>query len=232
MNSYYFMGIILKPKSVFCIAQVLLNIYNNGMSTVDVSVIEKNIACLILAAGAGQRFGSTKQIAKLNNKPLIRHIIDEANLLFKGSLFCMVGCNAESVKTVIADSCHIIDNKDWQQGMGSTLAYGIKHLLQNYNYEAVLVVLGDQYLITEKDLNKYIDKYNSQSIIATDYNNKAGVPALFPKHYFDALSKLKGDDGARFLLNANPDTMLLTIPNARYDIDTTEDLLAADNSAS
>ncbi|MCP4411463.1 MAG: nucleotidyltransferase family protein [Gammaproteobacteria bacterium] len=219
------------PNSLSSVAQVLPNIYNKDMCTIQVSIKEKNIVCLILAAGAGQRFGSTKQIAKLYNKPLIRHIIDEANLLFKGSLFCIVGCNAKSVKTIIADTCHIIDNKYWQQGMGSTLAHGIKYLLQNYNYDAVLVVLGDQYLITEKDLKKYIDKYNSQSIIATNYNNKAGVPALFPKHYFDALSKLKGDDGARFLLNANPDTILLTIPNARYDIDTTEDLLAAENSA-
>ncbi len=229
--NWYFVEIITMPKSVSFIAQVLLNIYNIGMSTVHVSVKEKNIACLILAAGAGQRFGSTKQIAKLNDKPLIRHITDEANQLFKGSLFCMVGCNAESVKTVIADSCHIINNKDWQQGMGSTLAHGIKHLLKNYHYDGVLVVLGDQYLITKNDFKKYIDKYNAQSIIATSYHNKAGVPALFPKHYFDVLSKLKGDGGARFLLNNNPDTILLTIPNARYDIDTTEDLLAAEKSA-
>jgi len=76
-----------------------------------------------------------------------------------------------------------------------------------------------------------MEQYEPQSIIATKHNDKAGVPALFPKQYFDTLSKLKGEDGARFLLNGDPNTIVLSIPHARYDIDTPEDLLLANKSA-
>jgi len=201
------------------------------MITDHTNINGKRFACLILAAGAGQRFGSTKQVADLNNKPLLRHVIDEAKLIFKDTLFCMVGSDAESVKAVIAETCHIIENENWQQGMGSTIALGIKHLIQHYNFDAVLVILGDQYLITKDDLKIYMEQYEPQSIIATKHNDKAGVPALFPKQYFDTLSKLKGEDGARFLLNGDPNTIVLSIPHARYDIDTPEDLLLANKSA-
>jgi len=225
-----FICIILMSKSDACIAQVLLNIYNKVMSSDLLNIKGKRFACLILAAGAGQRFGSSKQIADLNNKPLIRHIVDEANRVFQDSVFCMVGSNADAVKAVIADTCQIVENKDWQKGMGSTIAHGIRHLILHYNFDAVLVVLGDQYLLTKDDLIKYIDEYKSQSIIATNHLGKAGVPALFPKQYFDDLSKLKGEGGARLLLKANPHTIMLNVPNARYDIDTPEDLLAAAKS--
>ena len=56
------------------------------------------------------------------------------------------------------------------------------------------------------------------------------MPAIFPRSVFADLVQLRGDLGARALIQRNPDR-LVRVPMARaaIDIDTPEDLLAIES---
>ncbi|MFT7437581.1 MAG: molybdenum cofactor cytidylyltransferase, partial [Polaribacter sp.] len=48
-------------------------------------------AVLILAAGAASRFGSLKQLALIDGKPMLQHCIDTANSLFPDAVYTVLG---------------------------------------------------------------------------------------------------------------------------------------------
>ncbi|MBV9911728.1 MAG: hypothetical protein JOZ93_04095, partial [Sinobacteraceae bacterium] len=54
-----------------------------------------------------------------------------------------------------------------------------------------------------------------------------GAPAIFPRAMFSELSALRGDVGARQLLQRNPDRVVrVPMASAAIDVDTPEDLLS------
>jgi len=66
--------------------------------------------------------------------------------------------------------------------------------------------------------------HHKKGIIASLYGEKMGVPALFSKDYFPALSQLTGEHGAKYILNNNTkDICSIECKNLITDIDTPED---------
>ena len=188
----------------------------------------RRIACLIMAAGSANRFGSAKQLAELNNQPLIHSIVASARAVFGIDVFCVLGASAPQVAQVLPDDMQVIINPEWQQGLGQSIAVGIKRLNAMHKYDGVLVVLADQYRLTADDLQTFKKQFDSGRILATDYGDSAGVPALFPRNSFIDLMTLTGEKGAKSFLNlAENNVIRLSIPNAQFDIDTREDWLNA-----
>ncbi|MDD2369273.1 MAG: hypothetical protein PHQ90_08225, partial [Sulfuricurvum sp.] len=66
-------------------------------------------------------------------------------------------------------------------------------------------------------------KENPELIIASHYDKKSGVPAVFPRHYLPALMELKGDKGAKVLLETNIYQYIPLTKNYSKDIDTHAD---------
>jgi molybdenum cofactor cytidylyltransferase len=65
---------------------------------------------------------------------------------------------------------------------------------------------------------------NDTGIIACEYKNTLGVPALFDKKYFVKLMKLTGSEGAKTIINAYPDdVMSVPFGLGAIDIDTIDD---------
>ena len=61
----------------------------------------------------------------------------------------------------------------------------------------VLITLGDQVKLNEQDYQKLVDVYDGEKIVVSSYGRKKGPPAIFPRKYFEQLIHLKGDIGAR-----------------------------------
>lgn len=126
----------------------------------------------------------------------------------------------------------IIENPDWQRGMSTSLKTGLQTLLElKPNIDAALVMLTDQPLLTSEHLLKLIKRMPDarcqmpeKSIVASFYNNKPGVPALFDKKWFVELLQLSGDQGARALFQKYADEVLaIPFPEGAFDLDTPED---------
>jgi molybdenum cofactor cytidylyltransferase len=146
------------------------------------------------------------------------------------SLFVVLGSNAEFITAqcnLIKKGINIIINPNWSNGLGDSIAYGVKVLLeQQHNLNGILICLADQPLLTTNYLDTliYQSKKHPLNIVATNYEKKVGVPALFPKLLFKDLSELKGDFGAKELLNNGIKAIItLEAENQTIDIDTKDE---------
>ena len=109
--------------------------------------------------------------------------------------------------------------------MASSIRLGIEDSL---NADAVILMVCDQPFITSDILNNLIETYSNsgRGIVACSYDNTFGPPVLFSKKYFPELLQLKGDIGARKIIDQHfVDVALVDFPRGSIDIDTEADYL-------
>ncbi|OGT36006.1 MAG: hypothetical protein A2W28_08835 [Gammaproteobacteria bacterium RBG_16_51_14] len=186
------------------------------------------IHALILAAGRSGRFGSPKQLARYGDTTLIGHSIRIAGKVLADRITVVLGANAELIRASIDDQAiRVIENNNWQNGLASSICCGIEALPSSC--AAVLILLCDQPLLNERKLRSLVDAWmeNPSRIIASQYDDTFGVPAVFPAACFPALLQLRGDTGARQLLIHYQDhVQMIALPEAGVDIDYAADLAA------
>lgn len=183
---------------------------------------KKHISVLILAAGTSSRLGEPKQLLKLEEKELLWHATKKA-LDFSSDVTVVLGHKYEECKKALEGlNIKILRNPNYKDGLASSISYGVTNL---DSCENILIMLCDQPLIPNEHYHSLIENYkkDSQNIVATKYNSNLGVPAIFPKKYFESLKKLKGDKGAKSLLIENKCTFIQIEKNHAQDIDTKED---------
>lgn len=187
------------------------------------------IAIVILAAGKSLRMGFAKQIIRINNEPLLKITLDKIESISEDT-YCVLGAN----KDLILEEIHfnntvVIDNINYEKGLSSSISICIEFFeKKNLNYDGVLFVLGDQPAIETEYFLSIINRFNEHKtkIIATNYDGKAGVPALFPKSFFKELKIIKGDKGAREILKNKPKSIIFeSFKTSLVDIDTRKDLI-------
>ncbi|UAB82627.1 nucleotidyltransferase family protein [Zunongwangia sp. SCSIO 43204] len=183
------------------------------------------IAVLVLAAGASRRMNDIKQILAFKDSTLLENALKTAKVSKNDQVFCVLGANKEEIQQKVDfQGIEIIQNDNWNNGLGKSIAVGIE-AIQNYkDYDGILVMLGDQPFISSEYLNKMIEKFiqNQSDIVATSYSGKPGVPALFPQKIFSELTKLSGDSGAKELLRGEKNIVKLEAENT-FDVDSPED---------
>ncbi len=180
------------------------------------------IAILILAAGSSTRMGVAKQLLPAGDTTLLGVSIEQALQSKADKVYCVLGSNADVIKQSISKyNIESIFNPNYQTGLSSSIVSGIQQAT-NQNFDAVLILLGDQPLIKAAYLNEMMDtfKNHDEKIIASKYNNTFGVPSIIPKRYYDQLLKLKGDKGAKDFLNTNNEEIIPLKNTNLMDIDT------------
>ncbi|GAA4970707.1 nucleotidyltransferase family protein [Algibacter aquimarinus] len=188
-----------------------------------------DISIVILAAGASSRMGSPKQLLNWGEDILLNHAINTALEVGNSEVIVVLGANQEIIKKAIqSNSIVILQNDEWKKGLGKSIACAVNYILKlKPQTQGVLITLADQPLINTDYLNKIISRFssNENQIIATLYdNNIKGVPVLFDKIYFQELSNLIGDDGAKKLLKAHEYSVkTLKPPLKNVDLDSKED---------
>ena len=184
---------------------------------------DKNIAILILAAGSASRMGALKQLLPWRNSTLLGNTIATANSC-SAHVFVVVGAKGEVIKKEINEEAIFIDNKNWEMGLGTSIARGVQHLIHSeMHYNACLIMLADQPFIDVDYVSNVIKVHNENNkrITATSYKNRAGVPAIFDSNYFEELSQLSGDNGAKEILEIHINDVQSIDPKGKtLDIDT------------
>lgn len=172
--------------------------------------------------------GSPKQLLMYKGKTLLQHAIDEAAGADAGSVVVAVGANAASLLPEIdATRVTIVENKEWQDGMASSMIVGLEALLQqNANIDGVIFMLCDQPFVSSAVLNNLIATYTEtgKPIVICNYGETTGPPAFFHQSLFDELKQLKGDEGARkIVVQHNEEVVTILFPQGQIDIDRKED---------
>ena len=192
------------------------------------------IRACVLAAGTSTRFGATKLVQLLRGRPLVQHALLAAGGACGEQVFLVVGHDQDAVITATGGLCNnVVVNGDYQDGMGTSIAAGIRACQDDADADAIIVLLGDQPLVTKAHLCNLIDKWSGadNEIVASGFDGIKGPPILFPSQAFAALSELRGDAGAKSLLaNADFDVRSVECPQAGIDVDTPETLRHLDQN--
>ncbi|MDV7341262.1 nucleotidyltransferase family protein [Terasakiella sp. A23] len=181
------------------------------------------LACIMLAAGRGSRFGGKKQLARIDGQAMVARSLGEVQPLFPNDTYVVLGAYEDQVRSVLPAACRVLHHQNWADGLGASLAFGMKAL---EGYDGVLVTLADQVALKQADFERMIDPFDGTSIVSAHYKDKHAVPTLFPASFFDQLKGLSGDRGAQKLLKENLDRIVsVKMACAAIDIDTQDDLL-------
>lgn len=183
---------------------------------------------LVLAAGASSRLGQPKQLVKLAGRPALHIVVSNAVAVSGHAVTVVVGAHAREMTHLLAHSpASVIVNRHWEEGMASSLRFGVASLPPAC--QAVMVLLGDQVAVTADDLKRLVSAWQGEEsmIAASVYDQRIGVPAIFPRLSFSELAELRGDEGARRVLErTNYRLVHVPMANAAIDLDTPEDLAA------
>jgi molybdenum cofactor cytidylyltransferase len=181
---------------------------------------------LVLAAGASTRLGSPKQLARVRGRPALQIVVEAAAAVAGQAVTVVVGAHAAEIMPMLSrKGVSTVVSRRWEEGLGASIRAGIAALPPAC--EAVMVVLGDQVAVTPDDLRRLASAWKGQEgvIAAAVYQGRPGVPAIFPRWCFQELAQLKGDQGAKHLIQRHA-SRLVQVPmdNAAVDLDTPEDL--------
>jgi molybdenum cofactor cytidylyltransferase len=190
------------------------------------------ITIIILAAGESRRFGSPKQAALYKGRPLLKHVTDIALESNAASVVVVFGAHADKLQPLFKNrQVRFIFNKNWHQGLSSSIRTAIQYLQQNFpNRQGVLFMAVDQPNVHSQHLNAMINRFAvTGKRVASSYSGTIGIPALFPVEDFSELSALQGDSGAKKLLK-NGTCEQLELLGGELDIDYPEDISLGINS--
>jgi molybdenum cofactor cytidylyltransferase len=184
-------------------------------------------AAVVLAAGGSSRFGQPKQLAIFQGEPLVRRVVAAAIEAECMPIVVVVGREAAQITSELAGlPVSIAVHRRWSNGLGSSIAVGLKHALEIVaNVDAAILLTCDQPFVNAAILRQLIQLHleDGKSIVASAYAGTLGIPALFDRSCFADLLRLTGDSGAKRIILARTDVATFDFPAAAIDIDTAAD---------
>jgi molybdenum cofactor cytidylyltransferase len=181
------------------------------------------IAGLILAAGAGSRFGAEpKLLAALDGRPLLEHTVAaQCAVPELARIVVVLGAHAEQISArVDFGRAEVVCCADWQAGQSASLRAGVASV---GDAEQVLVTLGDQPLITPGAIARVL---SYGALARACYAGRPGHPVLLGPPELRVIAGLSGDQGARSLL-ASATLVECAELCSDLDVDTPTDLANA-----
>ncbi|GAB2505112.1 nucleotidyltransferase family protein [Microbulbifer agarilyticus] len=180
----------------------------------------EKFATVILAAGAASRFGSCKHLIQHCGKTVLQQRVESVREAGLNSPLIVTGSWHRDIQQAHPDF-DLRHNPDWQQGLGNSIAFAIGQLPEDT--EAVLLLLGDQVAVSVEEIQTlYRQWFEHQELTCAHYRGAPGVPAIFPRTLFPELLRLRGDKGAKALLNKHAGNRI-PMASAAIDIDTPQD---------
>lgn len=159
------------------------------------------IAGLLLAAGRSRRFGSDKLCAKLDGSAVIRW--SAKALASLDELYVVVPPGADALMQALSRlDVRFVVNLARDEGMASSIRAGVAALSDDAT--AVVIALADQPRVNPAIVSALCERWKQGDVsaVAPVYPEGQGNPVLFGRETFDALLALRGDIGARTVLES------------------------------
>jgi molybdenum cofactor cytidylyltransferase len=188
------------------------------------------ICGLILAAGAGTRFGEeAKQLAQLEGRPLLDHAIAaQCAVPELERITVVLGAFAEQILARVEfRRAEPVICERWHDGQAASLRRGIEYLSAGAHVTKVIVTLGDQPRMTPELIARFLGEPPGARAV---YDGRPGHPVVLGPVQMRAIGSLHGDRGARGLLHGGKTVECGQLSSA-LDVDTPEDLEAIRHEA-
>jgi CTP:molybdopterin cytidylyltransferase MocA len=185
--------------------------------------IDMRVAGLLLAAGAGRRYGMPKALVRYGGRLFVERaaaVLHEAGC---SPVVIVLGAGAAEVRATAAlPGSSLVDNPDWESGMGSSLQTGLSTL----DADAVVILPVDTPGITPAAVRRLITLATPDALARATYDGAPGHPVLIGRNHWPGVVELSaGDAGAREYLKRHNTTEVPCADIATgLDVDRPEDL--------
>jgi molybdenum cofactor cytidylyltransferase len=185
------------------------------------------ITAVVLAAGAGSRFGGGKLLASVDGKPILQHVLDAIAAAGLVDVVVVLGDDADEIERTIAwRSEGRIRNPDARRGLSSSVRLGLGAV--DPSADGALFLLGDQPTVRSEVIDALVSVSPSdgRTIVVPRYIGGGGPnPVVVHRGAFDLASALDGDRGFGPLIAARRDLVEeVGVDGSNPDVDTRGDL--------
>lgn len=181
---------------------------------------------LVLAAGAGRRFGGGKLLADLDGAPVIRRTTQAVLAAGFSDVIVATGDQHRGiVGTLDGLACRIVHTPGWEEGMAASIRTGSAALMPGS--KGLFVFLGDMPLVPAGLCGELARLAQDSGYAARPrVAGRPGHPVCFVGDAVRDLASLESDQGAAHILKRRTDVAYLDTDEtgAILDIDTPEDL--------
>jgi molybdenum cofactor cytidylyltransferase len=183
------------------------------------------VGAIILAAGSSSRMpGSQKLLMDLDGTPMVRHVIEAAS--DGGCHQTVVVYSDNDVKEAVDGRVETVHNPEAKTGMASSLKVGLRAMRPEI--EAVVVMLGDQPLVGARTIAALLRSWRREgsrpAVAVAQDEGGWSPPVVLSRELWDEVLALKGDAGARQILQGRPELVdVVPAPGRPDDIDTPDD---------
>jgi len=187
------------------------------------------ISAILLAAGQSKRMnGENKLTKKIQGIPLIK--LSFKNILNSNidEIFIILGYQKEIIQKIIGknDKIKFVFNENYESGIASSIKIGVSKLSEKT--DAFFICLGDMPMVNKNVYNQLIKSKSDKEIIIPTYKGKQGNPILFSKSIKEKIMNIKGDVGAKKILELNKDKILnveINNQSIKKDFNTKDDFI-------
>ena len=188
------------------------------------------VTAIVLAAGAGSRFGGGKARAAVLGKPMLGSVLDRVAEAGIEDVVVVLGEDADAVEAAVSWRAERrLRNLNPGRGLASSLQLGLAHVPAKA--EAALILLGDQPFVPVETIDALIDEAErpGRSVLVPAYNGDASRnPVLLKRRAFELVDEAEGDRGLGPVLARHPELVTeVAVQGSNPDIDTPGDLARA-----
>jgi molybdenum cofactor cytidylyltransferase len=139
----------------------------------------------------------------------------------------LVVYSSSEVMQAVGRDAELVHNPRAQTGMASSLQVGLQALRSDM--EAAMVMLGDQPMVGSRTVSALLRAWRREGsrpavAVSRGESGKWAPPVVLARELWDELMTLKGDAGARQVLDHRPELVdTVPSPDRLDDIDTPED---------
>jgi CTP:molybdopterin cytidylyltransferase MocA len=186
---------------------------------------QQPVAAVVLAAGESRRFGGAKQLAELDGRTLLEHVLVLADNAGLAPIVAVVPVWLTRPRALDDARLRWVRNPYPERGMSHSLRLGFEAL--GGGTSAAVILLGDQPTVPPAAITALLTARGEKPIVATLSAGRLAPPVLIERSHFDVVRQPTGDIGLRDVLNHHPEWVAaVQVAEPLADVDTVDDLRA------
>jgi CTP:molybdopterin cytidylyltransferase MocA len=189
-------------------------------------------AAVVLAAGAGSRFGGGKLRAALRGRPILARVVDAARAAGLDPVVVVVSPTGELDDLDLGAVIRVV-NPNPAEGLSSSVRLGLRALELDEAVDAAVILPGDQPLVRPVVIATLLEAAAASPeapfVVPRYARDRSTNPVLARRAIWRLADELAGDRGFGPLMGARPELVrIVDVDGTNPDIDTTADLEAVD----